>query len=454
MLVFGDADFRLELSFDRVFDLVKRGMVDYGVLPVENSSTGSVNDAYLPLLNQDYVSLSVDVKVSIVDEIVLPIHHHLLVRDVVELADIEVVYSQEQPFKQCSEFMDQYLAHATQEVTSSTAEAARRASENPASACLAGDLLRQEWNLTALHSDVQDLSTNLTRFVVISAKHTAQVTTGPYKTTVAAVLLDQPGALVGMLNLFADEKINILNIKTLPVRDTRFLAGFKDWFVLDVRARDTSPEFTAYATKRSERLDLFMAYKVLGSYPMFDMFGGPSPRAPGTGPGTGPSTLADNLETLIQEGESGTVEFKATMRVDMKDGTVNRALPPVVGKTIAAFLNTDGGTLFIGVDDDGNTVGIEADIRSVSRKDVDGYLSALFQVVVNLVGAEFCQFVKPVVLQRDGKDICVVTVNPASTAAWLKEGNDEKLYVRAGNASRALQGRQASNYITEHFSRR
>jgi predicted HTH transcriptional regulator len=84
-----------------------------------------------------------------------------------------------------------------------------------------------------------------------------------------------------------------------------------------------------------------------------------------------------DVDTLMAAGEGSTVEFKATLRCDVEAGNVNKDLTKVVAKSVAGFLNAHGGTLLIGVADDGTVVGIERDIATLSRKDVDGFEQTL-----------------------------------------------------------------------------
>lgn len=450
--LYPDADIKFQPSFARVFDLVYRGMVDYGVLPVENSSTGSVNDAYLPLLDQDYEPLTATVKVRIVDELILPITHNLLAARALPLESIEVLFTHPQPQLQCAHYIQNYLPNARIEIAESTSDAALRTANTDNSACIAGDMVSTARGLVVLQAGIQDLYTNLTRFVAISSIHSSRQTGGLRKSTIAAVLPDQPGALVGALQLLAAQNINVLNIKTLPVRDTRVLSGFfKDWFVLDIETGEDTPEFIAFVKERERNSRLFVAYKFLGSYPAFDMLGGGTTEPVISSHLISSGPAADGIEQLIDGGETGSVEFKSTMRIDMRTGTKNRDLELAIAKTIAAFLNTEGGVLVIGVGDDRKTVGIEADIASVSRKDDDGYLSALFQIVVNSLGEEFCQFVKPAISLRHGHKICIVHVSRGTRAAWLSESGHETFYIRTGNSSRPLSGRKVGDYIARHF---
>jgi len=101
-----------------------------------------------------------------------------------------------------------------------------------------------------------------------------------------------------------------------------------------------------------------------------------------------------SLEDLIAAGESATIEYKSTLRWDVQQNRVNKDLQKVIAKTVAGLLNSEGGTLLIGVADDGDIYGIEADIRSLGRLDMDGFLQSLVQTLDNYLGREFIPFMK------------------------------------------------------------
>ena len=103
-----------------------------------------------------------------------------------------------------------------------------------------------------------------------------------------------------------------------------------------------------------------------------------------------------DTSALIEGRETERVEFKASLRVDMATGQVNRELPKVVAKTLAGFLNASGGTLLIGVSDDAEVLGIDQDIASLSRSDLDGFEQAARTALGKYLGPE----VSPVVALR------------------------------------------------------
>lgn len=161
-----------------------------------------------------------------------------------------------------------------------------------------------------------------------------------------------------------------------------------------------------------------------------------------------PSVVRErSISDLISLGESATLEFKSTMQWDVVQNRVNKDLRLSVLKTITAFLNSAGGTLIIGVEDDGNVYGLDNDI-STTNNSRDRFLQLLSSLVVDRVGAEYGPFVKSRLETVEGKIVCVVNVDKAPIPAFMTglQGSRE-FYVRAGNTSRALDPEETVRYI-------
>ena len=95
--------------------------------------------------------------------------------------------------------------------------------------------------------------------------------------------------------------------------------------------------------------------------------------------------------------------------------------------------------------------GIEADIKSLGRKDVDGFFQALVQLLDNDLGREFLPFVKPRFQEKYGKHVCIVEVEPSPRPVYVRNGTDTEIYVRAGNTTRPLSLQAAHEYIGMHW---
>ncbi len=155
---------------------------------------------------------------------------------------------------------------------------------------------------------------------------------------------------------------------------------------------------------------------------------------------------------LLKKQENENLEFKSTFRWDIRQNTVNRVLEKSVMKTIAAFLNSQGGHLVIGVDDKKSVVGLALDYSSLVRKDADGFENHFTNIFNSMIGAEFRQFVKLNWSHVDGKECCIVSVFPSQKPAYLKNDNDEEFYIRTGNGTTSLKLSETNAYINSRHS--
>lgn len=171
------------------------------------------------------------------------------------------------------------------------------------------------------------------------------------------------------------------------------------------------------------------------------------------------SVAAASLEDMIADGESEELEFKQTLRWDVNEGRVNKKLEDVVTKTVAAFANWDGGALLIGVDKQGQVVGLEPDYLSLGDgADRDRFEIHLRNLLNQQLGASFVttkvQIGFPTV---DGREICQVQVVRAKSPVVIqitdKNGQMiEKLYVRSGNSSQEIPLSEVNAFIKDRFS--
>jgi len=163
-----------------------------------------------------------------------------------------------------------------------------------------------------------------------------------------------------------------------------------------------------------------------------------------------------SLDELIAEGESSELEFKSSLRWDLNLNQVNKKLEEVIVKSIAAFANSEGGTLLIGVKDDGEVLGLEHDYVSLKgdRDKFEGHLSNLTQ---HHFGVAFTSSKMKVTFPSLlDKEICMIEVSPASKPIVVKVSDKsgqpvEKFYLRAGNSSRELPMSEIDGYLAERF---
>ncbi|MEA3309688.1 MAG: DUF262 domain-containing protein [Chloroflexota bacterium] len=161
------------------------------------------------------------------------------------------------------------------------------------------------------------------------------------------------------------------------------------------------------------------------------------------------TNFTPEIQTLVDmlTGESAVLEYKSSMRWDMRRQQVNKGLEKIIAKTIAGFLNSEGGTLLIGVADDCTVLGIEYDLQTIGGKDRDGYEQKLQQVLTNTLGVEHSQYWHVSFEESDGKTICIVHVDPSPEPIYLTYKGTKEFYKRVGNTTRPLNMEAAHDYI-------
>lgn len=152
---------------------------------------------------------------------------------------------------------------------------------------------------------------------------------------------------------------------------------------------------------------------------------------------------------LIEGGESSEVEFKSTARWNVHTQTKDHKIEMVIAKTIAGFLNGDGGTLVIGVDDDGHALGLAEDLSLMKAPDLDRYELWLTDHLEKTVGKPALTFVSVSFDRYAGEDVALVTVTPSDFPVFLDEkkgGRTADFYVRMGNSTRKLLTDEFADY--------
>ena len=154
-----------------------------------------------------------------------------------------------------------------------------------------------------------------------------------------------------------------------------------------------------------------------------------------------------NSKQLNQENEK--VEFKSTLRWDIRQNRVNKELDKVIAKSIAGFLNTDGGTLYIGISDDGSVYGIEQDIKNAPNKNEDGFRLQLVEIIKSNLGAAFTKYIHVNIEKRESKKVCVVKVDPSPKPVFC--GKEQIFYIRADNSTAPLSPKEMLEYKEMHW---
>ena len=245
-------------AFANITDVIKayeQGLVDYSVVPVENSIEGSVHESLDYLFHQ--------ARIQAVAEIVQPIHQQLMA--VPGHTKIEKIFSHPQALAQGKKFIDEHYPEAQIEVTASTAYAARFISEHPDQpyAAIAPKSSAGEYGLELIAEDIQEMEANFTRFWVLGAEiPKIPLNSQAEKMSLALTLPDNlPGALYKALSTFAWRGIDLTKIESRPLKT----ALGEYFFIIDVDYSDK--ELVHFARQELEAIGI--QHKILGTYPIF-----------------------------------------------------------------------------------------------------------------------------------------------------------------------------------------
>jgi hypothetical protein len=165
-----------------------------------------------------------------------------------------------------------------------------------------------------------------------------------------------------------------------------------------------------------------------------------------------------SLEDLIAEGESDELEFKSSLRWDIREQHINKKLEDVIIKSIAGFANGQGGTLLIGVDDDGEVLGLERDYASLNGADRDKFEIHLRNLLNHHFGVSFTtNKLRVSFISVADREICQIDISPSTEPVVVKLADKdgqahERLYVRSGTSSQELPVSEMQSYLKERFS--
>lgn len=236
-------------TIDQVFADVSSGAVTYGVVPVENSTEGMVNHTLDTFLNS---------RLKICGEVELPINLHLMASPATQAKNIKKICAHQQALAQSRAWLDRHWPGVPREAVSSNAKAAEMAAEDHSIAAVAGDMAASLYDLRKLSENIQDLSQNTTRFLIIG--HEEVEASGEDKTSIVVSTRNKPGALYHLLEPFHRESMMLTRIDTRPSKTENWayvffieFEGHKD----DAKVQRVLAEIAPHA----------MLLKVLGSYP-------------------------------------------------------------------------------------------------------------------------------------------------------------------------------------------
>lgn len=236
-------------SWDGVFQAVSKGLCQYGILPIENSTAGSVNHVY-DLMNKYnfYITKSIRLKKN----------HSLLCKNGTELSDVREIFSHEQAINQCSEFLST-LENVKVTVCENTAIAAKMVANSQRNdvAAISSSECASLYGLKSLSRSVQNRDNNYTRFICIGKN--LEIYPGADKTSVMMTLPHRPGSLYSVLSMFNSLGVNLLKLESRPLPDR----DFEFMFYFDIEASVYSDGFIQLINELGSTSDSF---SYLGSY--------------------------------------------------------------------------------------------------------------------------------------------------------------------------------------------
>ena len=236
-------------SFDGVFRAVEQGFCQFGVLPIENSTAGSVNRVYDLMMQHDfYIVRTCRIKVD----------HCLLANPGTKLEDVKVIYSHEQAIRQCADYLAK-LTGVTVHPCENTAVASQRVAQSGSKevAAIASRECAALYGLQVLDQSIQDQQNNYTRFACISNE--LAIYPGADRTSLMAVVSNEPGSLYKLLARFYALDLNLIKLESRPIPDK----DFEFMFYFDVECQAAAPEFQ---TLMNSLTDVCEELRYLGSY--------------------------------------------------------------------------------------------------------------------------------------------------------------------------------------------
>ncbi len=235
-------------GFEDIFKAVDSGLCRYGILPVENSSAGSVNQVYDLMSKYNFY---------ITHSLKLCVEHKLLANSGASINGIKEIYSHEQALNQCSAFISELGVEA--HICKNTAEAAKIVSESGRTdiAAIGSKDCAELYNLKVLSGNVQNTQNNYTRFICISK--TPEIYPGAKKTSIMLTIAHEPGSLYNIIARFASRGLNLTKLESRPISGS----NFEFMFYFDIDASVYSDEFKSIIAELENDCESFT---YLGSY--------------------------------------------------------------------------------------------------------------------------------------------------------------------------------------------
>lgn len=239
-------------SFNEIISKVENGEADYAVLPIENTSSGSINEVYDQLQHT---------RLSIIGELTHPIRHALLVSENTQLSEIKTLYAHPQVFAQCSHFLAE-LGNVEVKTCDSTSSAMLSVSESGRNdiAAIGSEAGGALYGLTAIKSNLANQKENHSRFIVVARNAVKVSLQVPAKTTLVMSTVQTAGALVEALLVLKENNINMTKLESRPITGN----PWEEMFYLDVEG-NTEDGPMQNALEKLQKMT--RSLKVLGCYP-------------------------------------------------------------------------------------------------------------------------------------------------------------------------------------------
>lgn len=242
-------------SIWEVLDAVNSGAIEFGIVPIENSTEGMVNTTV--------DSLMFDTDLYIKEMLIMPIIQNIMAKEGTNKEDITDIYSHPQALAQCRHFLQDNFPKANIHPINSTAEAAKLVSQsNKPVAAISPENSAELYGLNIIESSIQDSDINFTEFVLVSRDKNIYPKFGE-QTTICFSTVNEPGSLYKLLDIFSIWDVNMIKIVSRPMRNK----PMEYVFYIELDNKDDEEDMID-ALKMIERKTSF--FKNLGSYPLYD----------------------------------------------------------------------------------------------------------------------------------------------------------------------------------------
>jgi len=233
-----------------VFDAVESGQCSFGLVPIENSSEGSVTQTLDCFGNSS---------LSICGEVMLRIEHCLLASEATSISGIKRIVSHQQSLGQCRNWLEEQYPAMDKISVSSNAEAARIAASEEGAAAIAGETAASIYGLSILEHNIEDVHDNMTRFVLL-AKESTHAQGARNKSSLIISTRNEPGALFNALEPFKIHAVNLIKLESRPSRKEAWSYSF----FVDIEGHCEDDNIRAALEELSRHA---LEFRVLGSYP-------------------------------------------------------------------------------------------------------------------------------------------------------------------------------------------